>query len=249
MKFLIRAAYDTLPSPANLQIWYKTQSPNCDLCGCRCTLKHILSSCTSALADGRYRWRHDEILKEIAKIVENAIRINIYNPDSRQIRFIKAGANKPQKTRANPNLLSAATDWELRADVGERLRFPEHITTTKLRPDIVFFSEKLKKIVLWELTVPWEENAEEAHERKRLKYDELLESCRAKGWRASCSPIEVGARGFLARSLSKAFTDIGLVGERKRKALKSISEIADRTANWLWIKRSSAWTSQKNGWI
>ena len=76
---------------------------------------------------------------------------------------------------------------------------------------------------------PWEENVEEAHERKKLKYDKLLESCRPKGWRANCIPIEVGARGFIARSLSKAFTDIGIVGARKRKALKSITEIVERT--------------------
>ena len=43
-----------------------------------------------------------------------------------------------------------------------------------------------------ELTVPWEENAEEAHERKKLKYDELVELCKNNGWKAKCTPIDLG---------------------------------------------------------
>ena len=37
--------------------------------------------------------------------------------------------------------------------------------------------------------------------KKKLKYDELLELCWNNGWKASCLPVEVGARGFTARLL------------------------------------------------
>ena len=37
---------------------------------------------------------------------------------------------------------------------------------------------------MWDLTVPWEENIEEAHERKISKYDELLEEWQSNGWKA-----------------------------------------------------------------
>ena len=77
---------------------------------------------------------------------------------------------------------------------------------------------------------------ESTHERKKLKYDNLLGQCRSNGWKASCLPTEVGARGFTARSLCKALSDIEAT---KSRAIKSISDTAKRTAKWLWIKRSS----------
>ncbi len=46
--------------------------------------------------------------------------------------------------------------------MGKKLQFPEVIHTA-LRPDIVLWSEKDHKIILIELTVPWEEGCEEAH--------------------------------------------------------------------------------------
>lgn len=201
INFLIRSVYDLLPSPVNLQLWTKSESPSCPLCGQIGSLKHILSNCKSALADGRYRWRHDQILKEIAEVVSTAIHTNKPNSNMNFINFIKAGAKPNLKKITAPNCLSCATDWELRVDLGKRLNFPEHISKTRLRPDLVLFSNKLKKVIMWELTVCYEDNAEEANERKKLKYDELLESCRNNGWKASCKPIEVGTRGFVARSL------------------------------------------------
>ncbi|KAI4872170.1 hypothetical protein NFI96_031011 [Prochilodus magdalenae] len=88
---------------------------------------------------------------------------------------------------------------------------------------------------------PWEDRMEEGNERKRLKYDELVEDCRRKGWKARCEPIEVGCRGFAARSLCKIYTLLGITGAAKRKAIKSTTEAAERASRWIWIKRSEAW--------
>ncbi|KAI4901997.1 hypothetical protein NFI96_003043 [Prochilodus magdalenae] len=83
---------------------------------------------------------------------------------------------------------------------------------------------------------------EEGNERKRLKYDELVEDCRREGWKARCEPIEVGCRGFAARSLCKIYTLLGITGAAKRKAIKSTTEAGERASRWIWIKRSEAWT-------
>ena len=109
-------------------------------------------------------------------------------------------------------------------DLGSQLKFPE----SALRPDMVLFSNSTRQVILWELTVPWEGNIEEAHERKLGKYQELVELCRHRGWRASCYPIEVGCRGFAGSSLYKALGRLGISGARKRKEIKVILEAAEK---------------------
>ncbi len=63
--FLVQAVYDALPSPANLHVWEKSETPSCLTFSGRGSLDHLLSSCPKALADDRYRWRHDQVLKAI----------------------------------------------------------------------------------------------------------------------------------------------------------------------------------------
>ena len=69
LKFLIKSVYDLLPTPQNKNIWYG-EARECHLCGECGSLSHILSGCKVALAQGRYRWRHDEVLKVIAACVD-----------------------------------------------------------------------------------------------------------------------------------------------------------------------------------
>ncbi|KAL6473069.1 hypothetical protein MHYP_G00192570 [Metynnis hypsauchen] len=72
LSFLIRATYDTLPSPSNLSQWYGSDE-SCHLCNApNPSLQHILSSCKTALAQGRYRWRHDQVLRKLAEVLEIA---------------------------------------------------------------------------------------------------------------------------------------------------------------------------------
>lgn len=87
--FLIRAVYDVLSSPANLFTWGKVETPNCSLCSDRGTLEQILSSCPKALGEGRYTWRHNEVLKSIVDAISEGISSceNITNA----IAFVKAG--------------------------------------------------------------------------------------------------------------------------------------------------------------
>lgn len=65
------AVDDLLPTPSNLKVWGKEEDPSCKHCGAAvCTLNHILTGCPKALGEGRYRWRHDKVLMEIAKWTE-----------------------------------------------------------------------------------------------------------------------------------------------------------------------------------
>lgn len=238
ISFMLRSVYDTLPSPSNLCRWGLTEDPSCKLCGGTATLAHILSGCKTALQQGRYRWRHDKVLQTLADILETERRKK--RPDLRHekpaIQFVKAGEKAQTTASSQGGLLSGASTWEMRVDLNKRLVFPD-VVHTNLRPDIVLWSVKGKKIILIELTVPWEESCGEAHERKMAKYQELLEQCRAKNWSAWLFPVEVGARGFPAQSAWRLLQRLGMKGRTKRTAVRRLGEAAERASCWLWSRR------------
>ena len=84
------------------------------------------------------------------------------------IQFLKEG-ECPMRKKKNPNmkLLNRASDWKVSADLKTSLQFPVHIIQTEKWPDTVAWSDSKKSVLLMELIVPWEENREEAHERKK----------------------------------------------------------------------------------
>lgn len=86
--FLLRSVYDTLPTPTNLHKWGFREDPLCKLCGERGTMAHILSGCKTALAQGRYRWRHDKVLMTLANTLEQE-RCKKRQPQGKTIPSIK----------------------------------------------------------------------------------------------------------------------------------------------------------------
>lgn len=219
INFLIQVVYDVLPSPANLHLWGMGDSPACFLCPGKGSLEHILSSCPKALGEGRYRWRHDQVLKAVAETVCKAVANHNSKKQQlgkRNIAFIRAGEQPQSQSKPAAGLLTSASDWELSVDLGKQLKFPDHIAMF-LRPDVVLSSVASRQVLLIELTVPWEDRIEEANERKRSNYQELVEQCQGRGWKARCEPIEVGCRGFAGCSLCKVYTLLGIRGLQKGK--------------------------------
>ena len=64
--------YDVLPSRDNLQRWGMTKDVACVLCGERKTLRHVLSGCRYALAQSRFTWRHNHVLKNASEAMKTA---------------------------------------------------------------------------------------------------------------------------------------------------------------------------------
>ena len=114
--------------------------------------------------------------------------------------------------------------------------FPS-IVHTNLRPDIVLWSQTGRKLIMIELTVPWETRCEEAFERKKGKYSDLLHQCKEKGWQASLFPIEVGVRGFCSQSVHRLTTAIGTSGRDRRRLIQRLCQAAERASSWLWLRR------------
>ena len=63
--FCRKALVFSLNKNSNLARWKIRSSPKYDLCGKTQTQIHGLNNCISAISDGRYKWRHDSILKTI----------------------------------------------------------------------------------------------------------------------------------------------------------------------------------------
>ena len=163
ISFLLRSVYDTLPSPTNLHRWGMREDPLCRLCGGRGTMAHILAGCKTALSQGRYRWRHDKVLSALADILEweRQKKRQTSTRPATSIQFIREGEKPPAPKKTKKSLLQAAQSWEMKVDLGRKLVFPQ-VVQTPLRPDVVLWSEEARKIILIELTVPWEDGCEEA---------------------------------------------------------------------------------------
>ncbi|XP_078118984.1 uncharacterized protein LOC144525794 [Sander vitreus] len=243
--FTIRAAYDVLPSPANLSQWY-AKDPTCPLCPSPATLKHILVGCKTSLTQGRYTWRHNQVLKCLAAVLESRrTSVNALPPPSsrwRPIPFVWEGEGQASLITVRPDTgqLVRARDWKLLADLDKKLCFPAEIAATNLRPDLVLWSALLKLVYIIELTVPWEGAVEEAYERKRLRYAELAADAQQEGWNAKVCPVEVGCRGFVATSTSRLLREMGVRGKAHRQVVKDLSRAAEKGSQWLWIKRTAS---------
>ena len=253
LSFIVRATYDVLPSPINLQLWFG-KDPACPLCTTPATLKHIMVGCKTSLTQGRYTWRHNQVLRCLAdKLESKRVSINALptnNQDRRQHPplFVREGEKQRART-SNPDLgpLNAARDWQMQVDLDRRLVFPPEIAMTTLRPDLVLWSNTCKLVYIIELTVPWEDAVEEAYERKKLRYSNLAAEAEDRGWKARVRPVEVGCRGFVASSTAKLLREVGVRGQAHRQAIKELANTAERTSHWLWLKRSDTiWAAKAN---
>ena len=189
IKFLLKSIYEVLPTPSNLCLWKLSETPNCKLCEKPANLFHILSYCPKALTDGRYTWRHNRVLEVIAHHIALAIKHSKSSKRQHKTMFINFLKEGQRNRNTETGVLTLTDDWELLVDLKPQRVFPPEITSTSSRPDIVIWSKKAKTVILIELTVPWEENMEAAHERKMLKYQDLTAECREKGWKTWCLAI------------------------------------------------------------
>ena len=237
LRFLVKSVYDILPTPANKNRWYKTEE-RCLLCGGEGTLTHILSDCKVALGQGRYKWRHDKVLKELANAVQSKVTENANNTEKKRsrIKFVKEGekVDRTNQEDVNFSYLTAAKDWKVTVDVDKSLKIPVDICNTSLRPDITVVSRKTKQIAIVELTVPNEDRIEVSGELKRLKYEQIAQEGRKNGWRVRIWAVEIGCRGFPAVSMSTFLKYIGYRGGMKKKVIEKMSKVAEEASHSLW---------------
>ncbi len=168
LSFIIRATYDVLPTPKNLNKWIG-EDPSCPLCQIPATLRHILVGCKTSLSQGRYTWRHNQVLRQLVIILEGRRTTTNALPPStpefpKATTFVRAG-QLPVKptTKMETTLLDTARNWKMQVDLDQKLSFPPEIITTNLRPDLILWSTSQKSLFIVELTVPWEAPIGEAN--------------------------------------------------------------------------------------
>ena len=97
------------------------------------------------------------------------------------------------------NILQNANDWEVLMDEEhKKIVFPPQIAETVKRPDITIYSERTKRVIIIELTVPMEQNLSNAHARKKCIYQDLIVAeCENRGWCTHYFPIRNRKQGLL----------------------------------------------------
>ena len=108
-------------------------------------------------------------------------------------------------------------------DLDSKLRFPQKVATTAMRPDQILFPRENKQISLTELTVHWETRTDGAYERKKTKYNDMCNQCRENGWKANCLSVE-GTRGFASRSVTSALRELEFSSTEQNKAVKGLEK-------------------------
>ena len=252
VSFGLGVTFNTVASSSNLKRWGYANDDSCPLCGnSPCGIDHVLSGCKISLQGGRYRKRHDCVLRALAHGVQGEVNANKMKKKkdtsgSQWPVFVKEGQNPSTQKQSRHGLLGEAKDWCVLVDLDKQLKFPEKIAITKMRPDMVLYSDTAKMVIMIELTCPVEGNIECRHQEKTGKYEELVQECRTNGWKVWFFAVEVGARGYVAGSFRYCLSRLGLPGAKVKKVCNHVSDTALRWSFWIWIGREKTeWFAQK----
>lgn len=120
---------------------------------------------------------------------------------------------------------------------GKNYCFPQDVTTTDSRPDLVIWNTK--SIYLVELTVPFETGFEAAVQRKQGRYGDLLVRC-ATTRTAYMTTLEIGSRGFInTKGFDDFYNHLTPSTRKERKELEK--EIVGKClvhSHGIWCKRN-----------
>ena len=152
-----------------------------------------MSGCENSL--DRYTWRHDSVLEKI-----------------------RSNFEKLSESRAEIAIF-ADLDGHRESEQPNSTLPPEilDVHPSSRRPDIVIWNKISNKVLLFELTVPFESNFVKQHRAKTERYDgknSLVEEIRRHTEQCWLICFEVGVTGILTKSnkqrLRECFTKLGL---------------------------------------
>ena len=122
---------------------------------------------------------------------------------------------------------------------------PPDVAITSQIPDLVIIDRNVTpaKVVLLELTVPWDAatNFKAACDRKLARYERLALDIQEKGYSVANMPLEIGCRGVIdKRNALNLETICNLVGIKAQQRLKgALSRIALLGSYRIYLARKS----------
>ena len=150
------------------------------------------------------------------------------------------------KSSSPSRILHQASDWILLGHVDDTFSFPPHIAFTELGPDITIFSNKLKKVILIELTCLCEENMEAWNNAKINKYMQRKSVTENNGWIVDLFAVEAGARGYCSQSVLCCFKSLGLKNRTINTTINQISKCSMECSFCIWLARNNkAWSTKE----
>ena len=165
--------------------------------------------------------------------------------------FVAAGSEtkQPKRTRPQRSLLGTAADWKFLFDLRHKpYLFPPHIYATDQRPDLLLYSNTARVVIFGELTCPAEEGIEGAKLRKQARYAPTAEAIRGltHPWTVHVLILEVGARGFVARSTYNFLRKIGFTPRSANLTCRLVSEVTARCSYAIYLRHSEKeWNSSR----
>ena len=182
-KFLISASLNIAPSNTNLSKWGKVVSSKCKLCDASvCTVARVLACCSISLKAYRFTWRHNSVLLAIAKFIRKF---------SSGLEVI---ADLPSRSYERPDSICT---------------IPDDILPSDVRPDLSIIDRKNRRILLAELTIPFDTNLNARERDKADKYNRsLVPALCDLGWDVSFVIMGVGALGTIPASMKEALREI-----------------------------------------
>ena len=252
LKFLINSTLNTLPTKDNLRRWGTGTNGVCDLCGLTESLKHVLNCCSFSLNQGRYKWRHNKILSTIfqAIVTETQTRKNARykNRAAPFIFFCKEGEPVPRMKTRNFLIKSPLDEgnWTLTADLRQSENTVQHELNTilpningKYIPDIFLHNSEHKKVIIGELTCPWEDNIRNADNNKATKYSKLVKLLQNSGYSVDLKTFSIGSRGYVSKSFQSFLTSLGISITKSKKICKLVSQLSILSSYTIYCHRNS----------
>ena len=190
-------------------------SPHCKACGNQTqTVHHVLNNCPCHL--NLYTWRHDNVLLSLHTFLATHIKHCDIHVDL--------------VTTENRIFLESHNDT-----------IPCDIFPTALRPDLVIIDRKEKKIVIIELTIPFERNFVDAQRRKSAKYVSVIAGPEEAGYVCTFFSLEVGSRGVICHGAFKFLKGLsGASRQEVKNALQQLSQVAIKCSFIIFKERDNA---------
>ena len=215
----VRAGTNSLATPDNLARWGVKVDQKCRVADC--TAVCTLGHLLNHCSKSldRFKFRHDSCLSYLIKRIM---------------------ACKADKLKVYADL----EGWKINGGT-----VPPDLVTTGQVPDIVLLDRTEKKIMLLELTCPFDSSArsfKSAEDRKTDRYERLTLDLQGLGYTALNTPLEIGSRGVItARNHMVLASVASMCGIRDLKNFrKTLGKISLLASHRIYMARaSSEWTS------